>query len=68
MFQEKPSPGKPVGEWNVYDITARGKVIELSVNGQQTITWNDCTMPQGHVGLQAEGAVIEVRAFKYKPL
>ena len=68
VFQENPSPAHPVGEWNTYDISAKGKVIELSVNGTHTITWSECSMLTGHVGLQAEGAVIEVRSFKYKPL
>jgi hypothetical protein len=68
VFQTAASPGKPVGEWNTYEVTARGKSIELRVNGQHTVTWADCPLPSGHVGLQAEGAVIEVRKLEYGAL
>jgi hypothetical protein len=68
VYQTAASPERPVGEWNSYDLTMRGKVIELVVNGKSTVTWNDCPMARGHVGLQAEGAVVEVRALKYRAL
>jgi len=68
VFQKAPSPEHPIGEWNTYDITARDKTIELVVNGKPTVTWTDCPMPRGHVGLQAEGAVVEVRALRFRPL
>jgi hypothetical protein len=68
VYQTAASPQKPVGEWNTYDITMRGKSIELVVNGKPTVTWNDCPMPRGHVGLQAEGAVVEVRALRFHEL
>ena len=66
VYQTAASPERPVGEWNSYDLTMRGKVIDLVVNGKPTVTWNDCPMARGHVGLQAEGAVVEVRALKYR--
>jgi hypothetical protein len=68
VFQTALSPERPIGEWNTYDITMRGKAIELVVNGKPTVTWNDCPLPRGHVGLQAEGAVVEVRAFRFREL
>jgi hypothetical protein len=68
VFQSKPSPAVALGEWNSYDITARGKSIELVVNGQPTVTWSDCPLATGYVGLQAEGSPIEVRAMKFTPL
>ncbi len=68
VFQSEPSPARPIGEWNVFDITARGPRIELAVNGKPTVTWPECPMPRGHVGLQAEGARIEVRKFEFTPL
>jgi len=67
-FQAGPSPAAPLGQWNTYEITTRGKSIELVVNGQPTVQWSDCPMPTGHVGLQAEGSPIEVRSLKWKPL
>lgn len=65
VFQAGASPAKPIGEWNTYEVSALGKVLELSVNGQLTAVWPDCPMPSGHVGLQAEGAVIEVRKLEF---
>jgi hypothetical protein len=68
VYQTAASPERPIGEWNTYDLTMRGKSLELVVNGKPTVTWNDYPMPRGHVGLQAEGAVVEVRAFRYREL
>jgi len=68
VFQTAASPERPIGEWNTYDLTMRGKSIELVVNGKPTVTWNDCPMSRGHVGLQAEGAAVEVRAFRFREL
>lgn len=68
VFQLEPSPAAAIGEWNTYEVSARGKTIELSVNGKRTATWADCPMPSGHLGLQAEGTPIEVRALRFRPL
>ena len=68
VFQTQPSAAAPIGEWNIYDVTLRGPRIELSVNGKPAAVWAACPLPTGHVGLQAEGSPIEVRAFRYRPL
>jgi hypothetical protein len=68
VFQKEPSPARPIGEWNTFDVTARGPRIDLAVNGKRTVTWAECPMPRGHVGLQAEGARIEVRKLEFTPL
>ncbi|HEX6766051.1 MAG TPA: DUF1080 domain-containing protein [Polyangiaceae bacterium] len=68
VYQTAASAERPIGEWNTYDLTMRGKTIELVVNGKPSVTWNDCPMPRGRIGLQAEGAVVEVRAFRYREL
>jgi hypothetical protein len=67
-FQKGPSPEAPLGEWNSYDVTCKGGRIELSVNGKPTAVWESCPLLKGHVGIQAEFGVIEVRAIKFKPL
>jgi len=59
---------KPVGEWNTLEITARGKVLTLWVNGAVTIQFNDCGSPRGLVGLEGEGYRIEFRNLKVKEL
>jgi hypothetical protein len=68
VFQTQPSAAAPIGDWNAYDINLRGASIELSVNGKPAAAWPACPFSRGHVGLQAEGSPIEVRAFQYRPL
>jgi hypothetical protein len=68
VFQTQPSAAAPIGEWNAYDIRLRGPNVELSVNGKPAAAWAACPLLTGHVGLQAEGSPIEVRAFRYRPL
>ena len=68
VFQTQPSAAVPIGEWNTYDVSLRGPTIALSVNGKPAATWAACPILSGHLGLQAEGSPIEVRAFRYRPL
>ena len=67
MLQQGASPARAPGEWNTYEIACRGRTIALSVNGKPTVAWNDCPLRTGAVGLQAEFAVYEVRAFRFRP-
>lgn len=60
-------PERPLGEWNVYEITCAGPRISLSVNGTPTAVWENCPLLKGRVGIQAEFAVIEVRAIRFTP-
>jgi Domain of Unknown Function (DUF1080) len=59
---------KPAGEWNVFEITCRGKEMTLWVNGAIVNEWHDCELPNGYVGLEAEGFRIEFKNVKVKPL
>jgi hypothetical protein len=59
---------KPAGEWNTFEVTARGKVLTLWVNGAVTCEFTDCGLPQGRVGLEGEGYRIEFRNLKLKLL
>jgi hypothetical protein len=68
VFQAAAAEAPPVGAWVRYDITLRGPRIELRVDGRDAIAWADCPMLTGHIGLQAEGAPIEVRSLKFQPL
>ena len=55
------------GEWNRYEIHARGRVITLSLNGQETLTYleTDLDIPQdGKIALQIHGACRAVIAFR----
>ncbi|MCI0680896.1 MAG: DUF1080 domain-containing protein [Gemmataceae bacterium] len=61
-----PKHVKPPGEWNTYDITCKGKTISVAVNGTSTCTWNDCPVPRGYLGMQAEFFVIEFRNLRFR--
>ncbi len=59
---------KPAGEWNTFEVTARGKSLTLWVNGAVTCQFNECGAPQGRLGLEGEGYRIEFRNLKFKRL
>src|SRR5262245_44632784 len=63
-----PKLAKGPGEWNTYDISCHGKQISALINGKTNCVWNDCAMPRGHVGLQAEFFFIEFKNLKFKEL
>lgn len=67
-MQAGPSREAPVGDWNSYDITCKGARISLSVNGTETVVWENFPILKGHLGIQAEFAHYEIRALKWKPL
>lgn len=68
QLQKGPSREAPVGEWNTYEITCRGKTVSLWVNGGVTSVWENFPIARGHLGLQAEFAAYEFRSLKFKPL
>jgi hypothetical protein len=59
---------KPAGEWNTFEVTARGKVLTLWVNGAVTCQFDGCAMEKGFLGLEGEGYRIEFRNLKVKEL
>jgi pimeloyl-ACP methyl ester carboxylesterase len=66
--RQSPSRVKQAGEWNTFEITCRGKEMDLWVNGAVTNRWSECEVPRGYAGLEAEGWRIEFRNVKVKPL
>jgi len=58
---------RPAGEWNTYEIVARGRTLSLWVNGAVT-SEIAVDVPGGHFGLEAEGWRIEFRNLKVKRL
>lgn len=67
-----PMPGapneKPVGEWNVYDIIVSADSVEAIVNGKSMNKITGCNVTSGFIGIQSEGAEIEVRKVQLEPL
>lgn len=59
---------KPAGDWNTLEMTARGKVLTLWVNGAVTCKFEDCGSEKGYLGVEGEGYRIEFRNLKLKAL
>jgi len=58
---------RPAGEWNTFEVLARGRTLTLWVNGAVTSAIA-VDVPRGYFGLEAEGWRIEFRNMKVKPL
>src|SRR5262245_7040169 len=59
---------RPIGEWNDYKIVCDGDQITIWVNGDLVNHVTKCTQAKGAICLQAEGADIEFREIRLKPL
>ncbi|MEP6671961.1 MAG: DUF1080 domain-containing protein [Chthoniobacter sp.] len=59
---------KPVGEWNTYEVECWGNSIKIIVNGKLMNTATECTENSGMIGIQSEGAEVEVRKIFVEPL
>ncbi|HOV32603.1 MAG TPA: DUF1080 domain-containing protein [Candidatus Hydrogenedens sp.] len=62
------SSEKKVGEWNQYDIWCEGDAIRVLVNGVLQNKATHCTVKEGYIGLQSEGAPIEFRNIRLRKL
>lgn len=58
----------PPGQWNTFEITAKGKEVHVWINGTTTLSWRDCAVEKGMIGMQAEFFTIEFRNLKFKTL
>ncbi len=62
---------RPVGQWNSYEITAKGKTITVVLNGQKVSTLTNANRsPKGHIGLQNHhpGSRVQFRNLRIQPL
>jgi hypothetical protein len=59
---------RPAGEWNTYEVTAKGRTLSVWVNGGVTSEFTGCEVPKGYIGLEAEGWPIEFRNIKLKEM
>ena len=55
---------KPAGEWNHYEVTARGDRLTLSVNGEVVNELPNVGLRRGYIGLEAEGFEVTFRNLK----
>jgi hypothetical protein len=61
------SSEKPLGEWNSYDIYARGDFLEAFVNGVRQNRVEKLPATKGSIALQMEGFPIEFRNVWLQP-
>ena len=59
---------KPAGEWNHYEITAKGDTVELKINGELVNKAHGIDVLAGPIGLQSEGSEIHFRNIRLTPL
>jgi len=59
---------KPAGEWNSCDIICRGDSVEVVINGIPQNGVTGCSLREGAVGFQFEGAPFELRQVTVTPL
>jgi hypothetical protein len=59
---------KPLGEWNTLVVEARGRSLEVWVNGELVNSGTNATTDRGRIALQAEGSEVEFRRVEIGPL
>ena len=68
VIMKVPSAEKPVGEWNTYQVVCRAATVTIFVNGERMNGVTGANVTSGQIGLQSEGAGIEVRRVTLEPL
>lgn len=68
LSKRAPSNEKPVGEWNSCEIVCSGNSVQAYVNGTLMNETTECTISSGAVGIQSEGAELEIRKISVQPL
>ena len=64
MKQMKENRVKPAGEWNHYEVRAKGPDIVLAVNGEVVSELPNCGLRRGYIGLEAEHYEVTFRNIK----
>ena len=59
---------KPAGQWNQYEIIARGPTVTLRINGQEVNRTTHCDVRAGRICLTAEGDEIHFRNVRLQPI
>ena len=62
------SAEKPVGEWNLNVTTCIDNRVLAAINGKVMNQITECTVSNGFVGIQSEGADFEIRRMALVPL
>jgi Domain of Unknown Function (DUF1080) len=57
-----------IGEWNTNTTVCAGNNLEAVINGKSLNKISECTISSGYIGIQSEGAEIEISKMFVKPL
>jgi hypothetical protein len=68
MKEMKENRVKTPGEWNHYQVTAKGDRITLAVNGEVVNELTGVGLRKGYIGLEAEGYEITFKNIRLKLL
>jgi hypothetical protein len=58
----------PIGEWNKAETICLHGKVESFINGKFLNEITECTLDSGAIGIQSEGAEIEIRSLIFSPL
>jgi hypothetical protein len=67
-FAEVNPMPKAGGKWNTYEITAKGRQITVTLNGQKTVDLHNGVFVEGPFTLQYGAGVIKWRKVAVKPM
>jgi hypothetical protein len=67
-FAEVNPMPKAGGKWNTFEITAKGRLITVVLNGQKTVELHNGLFAEGYITLQHGAGVIKFRKVAIKPL
>jgi hypothetical protein len=68
FFAEVNPMPKAGGKWNTFEITAKGRLITVVLNGQKTVELHNGMFEEGPFTLQHGDGVIKFRKVAVKPL
>ena len=60
---------RPVGAWNLFEVSASGATIAVKLNGEDVARLDNAREPSGHIGLQNhhEGSTVQFRHLQVTP-
>ena len=67
-FSEVNPMPKAGGKWNTFEITAKGRLISVKMNGQKTVELHNGLFVEGPFTLQHGAGVIKFRKVAVRPL
>jgi hypothetical protein len=58
----------PIGDWNTNVTVCAGNIVKAIINGKSENEITECTISSGFIGIQSEGAEIEILRIFLEPL